>query len=122
MPSISTLILSDTHKSWPYSPSSPAPKVDVFIHCGDLTQYGGLPSFQRAIDCIKSINAEFKLVIAGNHDVDLDPAWLADFAEDEDDVEIGVKCLALMKSQQEHVIYYLDEGMHNCSLQYLSRY
>lgn len=117
MPSIIVILtISDTHNEWPYSPSSPAPKSDVFIHCGDLTQYGGLPSLKRAIDNIICIDAELKLVIAGNHDVDLDPAWLAEFAEDEDDIETGAKCLALMKSQQEHGIHYLDEGTHNFTL------
>lgn len=113
---ISTLIISDTHNEWPYSTELPAPKVDVFIHCGDLTQYGGLPSFQRAMNNIKTIDAELKLVIAGNHDVDLDPAWLVEFADDEEDVEIGAKCLALMKSQQDNGIYYLDEGTHSFTL------
>lgn len=53
MPSIKILIIPDTHNVWPHSPKSPAPKIDVFIYCGDLTQYGGLPSFQRAIDSIE---------------------------------------------------------------------
>lgn len=83
---------------------NPAPKVDVFIHCGDLTQYGGLPSFQRAIDNIKAVDAELKFIIAGNHDVDIDQAWLDEFAEDEDDVEVGAKCLALLRSQKEHAL------------------
>jgi hypothetical protein len=94
----------------------PAVEHDVFIHCGDLTQYGGLPSFRRAIEDIKTVNAELKLVIAGNHDVNLDPAWLENFAEDDDDVAIGAQCLSLLQSQQEHGIYYLNEGTHGFTL------
>lgn len=70
------LILSDTHSKWPYTAVIPAPKSDVFIHCGDLTQVGGLASFKRAIADIKTIDAPLKLVIAGNHDVDLDESWV----------------------------------------------
>ncbi|KAF9699708.1 hypothetical protein EKO04_002647 [Ascochyta lentis] len=114
--SISCLILSDTHNEWPYSADHLAPKADILIHCGDLTQYGGLPSFKRAIDNINSMDAELKLVIAGNHDVDPDPAWLQKFAEDDNDVEIGAKCLSLMKSQQHHGTHYLDEGVHSFAL------
>ncbi|KAF3040075.1 hypothetical protein E8E12_005045 [Didymella heteroderae] len=76
MPTIKTLVISDTPSEWPYSSENLAPKVDVFILCGDLTQHGGLPSFQRAIDNISAVDAELKLIIAGNHDVDIDPAWL----------------------------------------------
>ncbi|KAH6638429.1 Ser/Thr protein phosphatase family protein [Boeremia exigua] len=108
MPSIRILAISDTHNEWPYSSEDPAPKVDVFIHCGDLTEYGGLPSFQRAIDSIKSIDAELKLVIAGNHD---------EFAEDEDDMKIGAKCLSLLESQQDHGIFFLNEGTHSFTLE-----
>jgi Icc-related predicted phosphoesterase len=117
MPSIEILIIADTHNEWPYSPETPAPKVDAFIHCGDLTQYGGLSDFQRAIDNIKVVDAELKLIIAGNHDVDIDPAWPDEFAEDEDDVEVGANCLSLLRSQKEHGIHYLDEGTHTFTLQ-----
>jgi predicted phosphodiesterase len=96
MSTIRALIISDTHNKWPHS--LPDSAVDVFIHCGDLTQYGGLPSFRRAIEDIKTVNAELKLIIAGNHDVDLDPAWLEKFAEDDDDVAVGAKCLSLLQS------------------------
>lgn len=112
MPSIRTLIISDTHDTWPYSLSDPAPSVDVFIHCGDLTQYGGLPSFTRAMAAIAQVDAELKLVIAGNHDVDLDPIWVAQFTEDQDDVADGAKCREVMSAQQARGVYYLEEGTH----------
>ncbi|UPX11259.1 uncharacterized protein EKO05_0001873 [Ascochyta rabiei] len=113
MTSISCLIVSDIHNEWPYSKAHPAPKVDVLIHCGDLTQYGGLPSLERALNNINSVDAELRLVIASNHDVDLDPLWFEQFAEDDDDIEIGAKCLSLIKSQKEHGTHYLEEGVHS---------
>ena len=72
MSAIRALIVSDTYNKWPRSLQKPYSVVDVFIYCGDLTQYGGLPSFRRAIEDMKTVNAELKLIIAGNHDVDPD--------------------------------------------------
>ncbi|KAJ4325873.1 hypothetical protein N0V94_000435 [Neodidymelliopsis sp. IMI 364377] len=117
MAPISCLILSDTHNKWPYAAEDPAPSVDVFIHCGDLTQYGGLPSFKRAIDNIKSIDAELKIIIAGNHDMDLDQDWIHKYAEDEDDIKTGIDCLSFMKAQKEHRIHFLEEGSHSFTLE-----
>ncbi|KAF3001848.1 hypothetical protein E8E13_004352 [Curvularia kusanoi] len=116
MSAIRALVISDTHNTWPYTLQDFKAAVDVFIHCGDVTQYGGLPNIRRVIENIKTVNAELKLVIAGNHDVDLDPVWLAKFAEDDDDIQVGAECLALLESQQAHGLHYLDEGMHAFTL------
>jgi len=65
------LILSDTHDDVFPNPASlaglGASKVDVVLHCGDLTMIGGLSNYKRAIANLKAIDAELKLVIAGNH-------------------------------------------------------
>jgi predicted phosphodiesterase len=62
------LILSDTHDdAFPDPASLPPHKIDVVLHCGDLTMIGGLSNYKRAIANIKAIDAELKLVIAGNH-------------------------------------------------------
>jgi len=113
---IRLLIISDTHDRWPYSDSNPAPKVDVLLHCGDLTQVGGLPAFCRAIENIKSIDAELKLVIAGNHDLELDEKWVRDNMEDEDDLEGSAKAIAFFKAQKKHGVHYLEEGTHSFTL------
>jgi predicted phosphodiesterase len=113
---IRLLIISDTHDRWPYSDSNPAPKVDVLLHCGDLTQVGGLPAFCRAIENIKTIDAELKLVIAGNHDLELDEKWVHDNMEDEDDLEGSAKAIAFFKAQKKHGVYYLEEGRHSFTL------
>ena len=74
------LIISDTHdldfagdKPEPFQ--LPTPKVDVLLHCGDLTESGGLNNFERALHMLSNIDAELKLVIAGNHDLELDAAY-----------------------------------------------
>jgi Icc-related predicted phosphoesterase len=120
MPStIRLLVISDTHSTWPYTPSCPAPSCDVLIHCGDLTQVGGLPAYKNAMQDIRTVDAELKLIIAGNHDVDLDEAWVLKNAEDgeeDEDVDDSKKCVEFMKSQEKEGVYYLDEGRHEFKL------
>ncbi|KAF1948929.1 Metallo-dependent phosphatase, partial [Byssothecium circinans] len=112
------LILSDTHGKWPYEPPTSAPKADVFLHCGDLTQVGGLASFKRALADIKSISAELKLLIAGNHDLELDEEWVRRNSTDEEDLDLddSRECVAYMKSLTSSGIYYLEEGTHDFEL------
>jgi Icc-related predicted phosphoesterase len=112
------LIISDTHDQWPYSDSNPAPKVDVLLHCGDLTQVGGLPAFRRAIENIKAIDAELKLVIAGNHDLELDEKWVRDNIEGEDELEDSANVIAFFKAQKTHGVHYLEEGTHTFTLKH----
>ncbi|EDU50963.1 Ser Thr protein phosphatase family protein [Pyrenophora tritici-repentis] len=114
---IRLLITSDTHGAWPYSLTNPAPKADVLLHCGDLTQVGGLSSFKRAIEDIKSSDAELKLIIAGNHDLELEDVWGRENIEDEEDLEERSKCVAFMQSHKSHGIHYLEEGTHQFVLQ-----
>ncbi|CAL3969105.1 unnamed protein product [Diplocarpon coronariae] len=73
------MIISDTHdfefgqaEKVDGSLTLPTPKADVLLHCGDLTQVGGLSSYGRLLKMLRMIDAELKLVIAGNHDLDLD--------------------------------------------------
>lgn len=70
MPTTKLLVLSDTHDQ--HDNIGELPPVDVIIHCGDLTQIGGLSNYRRAIQYLSRSNAELKLVIAGNHDISLD--------------------------------------------------
>ncbi|CAA9964473.1 ser/Thr protein phosphatase family protein [Pyrenophora teres f. maculata] len=111
------LIISDTHGTWPYSTTNPKPKADVLLHCGDLTQVGGLPSFKRAIEDIKLSDAELKLVIAGNHDLELDERWVRDNMEDEADLADHSVCVKFMQAQKSHGIHYLEEGTYEFVLQ-----
>jgi len=74
---ISFFIISDTHsfvnsfeelntKALSY------PRVDVPIHCGNLTNVGAPEEYQHALHMLSTIPAELKLVIAGDHDLSLD--------------------------------------------------
>jgi predicted phosphodiesterase len=76
------IIISDTH-DYQFDDAvavsgqffRPVPKADVLLHCGDLTQIGDLHAFKKCLEMMKSIPAELKLVIAGNHDLSLDKRY-----------------------------------------------
>ncbi|KAI3401124.1 hypothetical protein diail_270 [Diaporthe ilicicola] len=66
---ISVVCVSDTHNSQPALPDG-----DILIHAGDLTQSGSFGETQAALDWLKSQPHRHKIVIAGNHDLLLDPS------------------------------------------------
>lgn len=73
------LVISDTHSASPDQNAGendiafrpPLPKADVLIHCGDLTMMGLIHEYEKTLDMLESIDADLKLVIAGNHDISL---------------------------------------------------
>jgi predicted MPP superfamily phosphohydrolase len=74
------LVISDTHSASPeQNPKDvsrpPLPKADVLLHCGDLTMIGHLHEYEKTLDLLGSIDADLKLVIAGNHDITLDDIY-----------------------------------------------
>lgn len=69
------LIMSDSHGQQLLS-KPPTDRIDVAIHCGDLTHESKLEEFQTTLQYLQDLNADLKLVIAGNHDFTLDvPAF-----------------------------------------------
>jgi Icc-related predicted phosphoesterase len=137
--SVSTrfLVISDTHNFEFDSASGgafslPLPKVDVVLHCGDLTNVGGSSSFKNVLKMLGAIDAEKKLVIAGNHDLDLDKEYWRSSLQEGDDPE---------KVEKEHLeehdtamsimtgplaaaagVTYLEEGTHSFSLKSGARF
>jgi len=109
------LVISDTHgldlqegSEHPFR--LPLPRVDVLLHCGDLTQCGGQVPFKKALNMLGQVDAELKLIIAGNHDLDLDRNYCVANDEEEDfDAAIN-----LMKGQlaKEAGVIHLEEGTH----------
>ena len=83
------LIISDTHCALPQDADvankeqlpfrKPLPKVDVLLHAGDLTRNGKLDQHQKAVELLKMIDAELKIVIPGNHDLTLDRDYYRQF-------------------------------------------
>jgi Icc-related predicted phosphoesterase len=125
------LVISDTHsykfddaKKFGGSFVRPVPKCDVLLHCGDLTGVGGVEEYKKVLQMLKEIPAELKLVIAGNHDLDLDREWWAnpadwwssrvknqDMSQHEQALEVMTGALA-----QEAGVTYLTEGLKTFTL------
>ena len=128
MSTVSTrfLVISDTH-NFQFGDETevrgefqhPAPKADVLLHCGDLTQVGGLPSYKSLLKFLGKIDAELKLVIAGNHDLDLDGRyWDTHLDEEHDDPKQHEKAVEIMKGNlaKEAGVTYLEEGLSTFTL------
>lgn len=67
----SFLIMSDTHNLELASVSpddcplaNRLPKVDVLLHCGDLTQVGGLSAYKKVLRLISSYDAEVSISLS----------------------------------------------------------
>ena len=122
------LVISDTHNfqfdneagnSFPLQ--LPTAKADVLLHCGDLTQVGGVSSFRKALHMLGSIQAELKLVIAGNHDLELDEEyWNAqctneEDSEDPDDHIAAVDTMTGIQATRAGIVF-LNEGTYAFTL------
>lgn len=78
---------------------------------------GGLSKYRKALDQLSNLDAELKLVIAGNHDVSLDPEWWAEnLDEGDDDPEEPVIARQLFKAARENGVHLLGEGLHAFTL------
>lgn len=113
------MCISDTHglklddnKQYPFS--LPLPRVDVVLHSGDLTQCGSIRPFKDALEMLGQLDAELKLVIAGNHDLELDPSYGIEEGEE----EACAEALALMTGPlaKKAGVTYLQEGTHSFTL------
>ncbi|RFU25630.1 hypothetical protein B7463_g10702, partial [Scytalidium lignicola] len=127
--SISTrfLVISDTHNfkfenipkyGVTVSFQHPVPRADVVIHCGDLTMRGGAKHYRDVIEMLGSLDAELKLVIAGNHDVDLDKDYWRDSDEPYTEPDEHDEAMEVMTGLEavEKGIRYLEEGLHSFTL------
>ncbi|KAK5099596.1 hypothetical protein LTR70_002323 [Exophiala xenobiotica] len=94
------------------------PEVDVVLHCGDITENGGIENYRRSIEGLASIKAELKLVIAGNHDIDLDRVYYEQECGGKDESAMTDKAMALWRSKiaTDGGIVFLEEGTHQFEL------
>lgn len=122
-------MVSDTHTTTPHLSANhnkayrhPLPKSDIFIHAGDLTKLGYLPEHQTIVDMLKrDVDAELKIVIAGNHDLSHDREFVARHGlssqaamrlEDPDDV----RTLYTNQEAQDAGIVYMEEEVKTFTL------
>ncbi|EAW19304.1 putative phosphoesterase [Aspergillus fischeri NRRL 181] len=67
-PTIRVVCISDTHNTQPQLPEG-----DLLIHAGDLTQSGTQVELEAQIEWLDRQPHRFKVAIAGNHELCLDP-------------------------------------------------
>ncbi|KAB2099829.1 hypothetical protein AG0111_0g11954 [Alternaria gaisen] len=125
------LVISDTHAIVPAdnierknaSFRPPLPKADVLLHCGDLTMIGLLEEYEKTLNMLESINADLKLVIAGNHDITLDEEYYArkgkNMHRGRHDKDLPAKARDMWKGERAKRagVVYLEEGTHTFQLQ-----
>ncbi|KAH8695312.1 Metallo-dependent phosphatase-like protein [Talaromyces proteolyticus] len=119
------LLFSDTHGQ-ELTPRPIDEKVDVAIHCGDLTEESKLDEFKPTLRYLQQLKADLKLVIAGNHDFTLDtPAFrkLIKNAKPPLEPELVQKTYGdygearrLIESMKPDNIIFLDEGSYEFTL------
>jgi predicted MPP superfamily phosphohydrolase len=117
MESIRFLVLSDTHGTL-FTDLYKMLKVDVVLHCGDLTQVGSIPQFREAAKELAECNAELKLVIPGKHDLEMDSVWLNKELKEGDDPDEPKKASAefTCKEMADQGVRLLSEGVHTFTL------
>jgi predicted phosphodiesterase len=107
------LILSDTHDCV----LSSLPECDVVLHCGDLTEDGSPASITAALQMLGKVNAELKLVIAGNHEISLDKEYyLAEGGQPAKYEESRALVFGPDSEAKRNGVTYLDEGIRKFEL------
>ena len=109
------LVLSDTHGN--DLPSS-LPKCDILLHCGDITEDGSPESIEQALEALGTIDAEHKLVIAGNHEISMDKEYYLAEGGSAADVEKTLELTSPASSSvaSKNGITFLEEGTHTFTL------
>jgi hypothetical protein len=105
------LIMSDTHDRHDDILKS-TPQCDVLLHCGDSTEDGSPEAIKQALDAFSKVEAELKLLIAGNHEIALDKDYyLSQRGTEEDHLKAQT-----LTSTPTLGIRFLEEGTHQFTL------
>ena len=68
--------ISDTHgKHRKLTENNMLPDGDIIIHAGDFTNTGEIKQIKDFCNWFSTLPFQYKIVIAGNHDLTLDPEW-----------------------------------------------
>jgi predicted phosphohydrolase len=110
------MVISDTHEH--SLDGTTMPQVDILLHTGDLTNFGEVESLRESVKMLGTIEAELKLVIAGNHDIFLDATPRVENMSDEEYAKYHEAALEIMTgpSAKEAGITYLQEGTYTFTL------
>lgn len=74
MEKVRIVCISDTHNHAP-GEGYTLPKGDILIHAGDLTNQGSYAELKKAVSWISKADFAVKIIVAGNHDLSLDPNY-----------------------------------------------
>lgn len=82
--------------------------------------FGELQQYRKALDWIKSVEAELKIVIAGNHDIDLHEEYYLKHSGEQPEVAMqqikDIEELWTGPEAREAGVVYLDEGLNTFRL------
>lgn len=73
---VEVVCISDTHNLQPTLPPG-----DILVHAGDLTEWGTFEEMQTQLNWLSSQPHAHKILIAGNHDILFDTAFLEAYPE-----------------------------------------
>jgi predicted phosphodiesterase len=73
---INIICISDAHNSTPSVPDG-----DILLHAGDLSGKGTFAELQSQLTWLNTLPHKHKIIIAGNHDLLLDPEFVDHFPE-----------------------------------------
>lgn len=100
----------------------PLPEADVVLHCGDLTKRGQPVELQETFSMLRQCRAPLKLVIAGNHDLSLDPEfWASSMSARFWGENIPKESWQIIKDAEADGVRYLDEGVYTFDLDNCAR-
>lgn len=83
-PHITLVCIADTHNAKPELPHG-----DILLHAGDLSQYGTFDEVQAQLHWLNSHPHQHKIIVAGNHDLLLDSAFVQSHPDRELDRHLG---------------------------------
>jgi hypothetical protein len=104
--------MSDTHDSHDEILRS-TPQCDVLLHCGDITEDGSPEAIKQALDAFSKVEAELKLLIAGNHEIALDK----DYYLSQGGTEKNHLIAQTLTSTPTPGTHFLEEGTHHFTLE-----
>jgi Icc-related predicted phosphoesterase len=84
---IRIVCISDTHNASP-GQGYTLPPGDILIHAGDLTNNGQPSEIRKALAWLRETDYEYKIVVAGNHDLTLDQDFPCQSDQDEEAAQL----------------------------------
>ncbi|KAJ5894049.1 hypothetical protein N7495_005740 [Penicillium taxi] len=98
--------VSDTHGYTPSEAGFKLPAGDVLIHAGDLTKNGSTAELRKTMAWISEANFEIKIIVAGNHDITLDPEFYAKHGQSfHSRLEDPQQCIDIVSGSSPSVVY-----------------